>query len=580
MLRWMFTTAATVLVVAVSGTASAILPGNHRPPSANAQVDLAKAITLAALARPSGIPSFQLQETTESWPANSGIAGLAHYPGAIRSTSSWWYASPTRWRVSGRYLVPPRLIELYGWELFGGATSWPVPGSTISDGRDIWRNDLRHRLVQVKRIEPNQDSINQFPLDVGIAPFGQSFGNLPALLKRKGCYGPPTVKGSAKMSGRSVYVVDLGLALCLWGSASDPMSAGRAMIWVDKQTLFVLQYRLYDPTDPSKLLAQVRVTYVRYHASIDARLLRFVPSLGTVLDDTRPGATATVRRYNRVMGRLARRLPFPLLAPYARPAGFTWHGPRLLAHQAVQLAFVPAGTRNGLAAEQAGVAIVESRATAAGLQHHAPGARRVAAGGAAGWYSTIGRGSARVGALHELELASEGTAVVLRSRVVGRRNLVALAATLQPVAHAHAPMGIKGIPLLSALRQEVSFPIFVPTKLPPHFIPQSIAEGNGTTMPSDTVTIDYKDAESSTALELFEGPAGCCIDQDIRKYVGPLRLPNGATVYRPPLGADSGSTSVMWDQAGTFIALGGQGVGERQLLRVAASMSSAAQLRE
>jgi hypothetical protein len=115
-------------------------------------------------------------------------------------------------------------------------------------------------------------------------------------------------------------------------------------------------------------------------------------------------------------------------------------------------------------------------------------------------------------------------------------------------------MGIKGIPLLSVLRQEFSFPVFVPTTLPPHFIPQSITEGNGVTMPSDTVTIDYKDAESSTGLELFEGPAGCCVDQDVRKYVGPVRLPNGVTVYRPSIGADNGSSSLMWDQAGTFVA--------------------------
>jgi hypothetical protein len=434
--------------------------------------------------------------------------------------------------------------------------------------------------VQVKRIEPNQDSINQFTLDVGIAPFGQRFGNVPALLNRKGCYGSPVLKGSATIVGRSVSVVDLGPALCLRGSASDPMSAGRAMIWVDKQTLFVLQYRLYDPTDPSKLLAQVRVTHVRYHASIDAHLLRFAPSFGTVLDDSRPGAMATARRYDRVMSRLARRLPFPLLAPYARPAGLTWRGPRLLTHQAIQLAFGPSRVRDGLAAERVSVTIVERRATAADLQHHASGARRVAAGGAAGWYSTIGGRSARMGALHQLELASEGTGVVLSSRAVGLRNLIALVATLRPVAHAHAPMGIRGIPLLSALRQEFSFPVFVPTALPPHFIPQSITEGNGVTMPSDTVTIDYKDTESSAGLELFEGPAGCCLDQDIREYVGPVRLPNGVTVYRPSLGADNGSSSLMWDQAGTFIALGGQGVGERQLLHVAASMSSAAQLRE
>jgi len=373
------------IVFTLAGTYAGPFPWNQRPEAADAETIVSRAVAATGSLATGAIPSFRLEETTASWPANSGIAGFASYRGPVRSISTWWYASPKRWRVSGRYLVPPRVPGMRGDELLGGTSFFPVPGTVVSDGRDIWRYYWRDRQVQVERILP-WDAITQFSFAVGLAPFGQSFGNLPTLVAHphRGCYGPPMVKGSATIAGRQVYVVDLGLALCVSNSGSSREAAGRAMIWVDKQTFFVLQYRLYDPDNSSKLLAQTRVTSIRYHASIDPRLLRFAAPAETVIDDMRPQAMAAARPYNRAVARLARRLPFPLLAPYDRPAGLTWPTPRLLPQGSVLLAFVPPGVRAGPAAGQVGLAITERRATTPDLERHAPGAQRVAAEGAAG----------------------------------------------------------------------------------------------------------------------------------------------------------------------------------------------------
>ena len=449
----------------------------------------------------------------------------------------------------------------------GAATFWPVPGMVVSDGRDIWRDDVRDRLVQVERIVPVQDSMAQFSLPVGIAPFGQNFGSLRTLLERKGCYGPPILRGSAIIAGRETYVVDLGPGLCVRGSGSDPESAGRAVIWVDKQTAFVMQYRLFDPDDPSKLLAQVRVTRVRYHVPIDARLLRFSPPPRFIVADTRPRAASATQRYDQAVGHLAARLPFPLFASEGTPAGLTPIAPRLVARGSVLLAFIQAGARAAhptVGAARTDVAVVERRATAADLERHAPGAVRMPVEGAAGWYSAIpGR--------HRLRLVRAGTVLTLSSSRLGRDTLIAFAATFWPDPNGHPPVRVPGIPVLRALRLELSFPVFVPTKLPAGFRLRSITAGNGRTSPSNTVILDYS---GPATLSVFEGWDGCCLDQDLRTYVAPVRLRNGVVAYRLMVRADFGGTILWWHQAGAVIVLSGPNLSETELLRIARSMSS------
>jgi hypothetical protein len=337
------------------------------------------------------------------------------------------------------------------------------------------------------------------------------------------------------------------------------------MIWVDKQTFFVLKFRQFDPDNSTKLLEQTTVTSVRYHASIGPRLLRFAAPATTVIADMRPGAMAAARPYDRAVARLARRLAFPLLAPYDRPAGLTWSTPRRLAQGSVLLAFVPVGARAGLATGQVGVTIVERRATAADLERHAPGAERVAVEGAAGWYSVMPTG-------RRLQLVREGTSIELSSRMLGRDSLIALAAIIVPVAGGHDPVAVPGVPILRAVRQELSFPIFVPTKLPTGLRLMAIVEGNGQKNPPNSVDIEYGGRRGP--LSVFESWAGCCIDRDVRKWVDPVRLSDGITCYRFIGGSEP--EFLWWEQAGTFIGLSAPNLTERELLHIAGSMSSTA----
>jgi outer membrane lipoprotein-sorting protein len=508
--------------------------------------------------RSGSIPGFRLQEVTTTWPAHAGLGGFAGYRGPVQSVSTWWYASPKRWRVSGRYLIPPRTPVLRGSELDGASFS-PVPGTVVSDGRDIWQYD--GRFVQVRKILPS-DPVTQFwPLDP-ISPFGQNIHSLQALLAQARQGWTPVLKGSATIAGRAAYVIDLGQNRGLRGSASAHLGSGRNVIWVDKQTFFVLQRRLYAPDDPTKLLTQTTVTAVRYDAIIPPRLLRFVPPRGSIVDDSRPPANKLARPYRQGLAHLARRLPFSLLAPYVRPAGLTWTVPRLISNNTIALAFVPPHRAAGASAQATGLAISERRATAADLARPRPWTR-IAAGGAAAWFRVTEH-------TRELSLVVDGTSIILASRVLDRGAMLALASVFSRVPGGHAPVAVPGVAPLTALRRVLSFPVFVPTWLPAGLAVQRVAEG-GTQGGDPPVSAEIDYAGSAGSLSVFENWAGCCIDQDVRKWDMPIPLPDHAMAF-------SIGGTLWFDRAGTFVALSGSHLTQDQLIRIAGAMSSTASL--
>ncbi len=130
-----------------------------------------------------------------------------------------------------------------------------------------------------------------------------------------------------------------------------------------------------------------------------------------------------------------------------------------------------------------------------------------------------------------------------------------------------APAGIKP---LAAIRRQVSFPIFLPAWLPGGLRLQP------TTVDGEQhVTIDYVGADGGAHLTILEGPLGCCLDGDPRKYGGPA-LPNGRPVNLRDVGRQFGGLILWWDQAHTYIALSSSSLSKAQLMRVALSLSNVA----
>lgn len=131
----------------------------------------------------------------------------------------------------------------------------------------------------------------------------------------------------------------------------------------------------------------------------------------------------------------------------------------------------------------------------------------------------------------------------------------------QPVAPATAKP-------LKEIRRQVSFPVFVPT-----WLPGGLRFSQATVDGGQHVTLDYGVPDKH--LSILEGPLGCCLDADPRRYGGPT-LPHGRTVNLLDVGAQYGGLILWWDQEGTYIALSSATLSKGDLLRIAAAMSKTA----
>lgn len=130
--------------------------------------------------------------------------------------------------------------------------------------------------------------------------------------------------------------------------------------------------------------------------------------------------------------------------------------------------------------------------------------------------------------------------------------------------------------ILSSLRQTVAHAIFIPTNLPAGLVPQALAPSNPNT---PGVHIKYQTPDGTVALDVVNGPAGCCLDADPRKTGETLVLPNGISAHLlEHIEPQYGGSILWWVQEGTYVALAGPQLTRDDLLKIAASMSKTADL--
>lgn len=320
------------LVIAVVSLATAINPWAQGPRAADAQAILSKVRLNSHSLIGSGIRSFSITESMKSWPRASGLGALANYPGTVQSISTWWFVAPDDWRVEGHYVDPPRSPVLLAGGEIASAPFFPFPGAVVSDGHKTWRYDERSRMLTVIA----QATESPFVSPVGaLPPLGQGISSLSQVLQQaRICY-RPKLNGTAAVAGRETYVLDLGPSLCLAHSNSAQEVAGRRVIWVDRQTFFVLKSDLYSVASPHTLLASAAATNVTYNTAVPPRTFSFSAPQGTtvvrqsimppnpsahVIRQGQPHPAASTGRAVR-LATLRRVLAFPLFVPATVPAG-------------------------------------------------------------------------------------------------------------------------------------------------------------------------------------------------------------------------------------------------------------------
>jgi len=125
---------------------------------------------------------------------------------------------------------------------------------------------------------------------------------------------------------------------------------------------------------------------------------------------------------------------------------------------------------------------------------------------------------------------------------------------------------------LAQVRRLLPFPIFVPTYVPAELKPSAPQEGAGG---SPIVTINYG-GSSGVTLSVLDGPAGCCLASDPRKYGEATRLPGGRTAHLLNIQAEFGGPILWWQQDGAYIAVSGPHLTKDDLVKISSSMSNIA----
>ena len=559
--------AALVLVTAVGAWLLALRP---QPVSAQEIVLRAQASLSSPLA--AGLQRYFIADQTTIWaPSDLGGGASAAPPIQSRSETRRWFEAPGKWRLEDTG-------EAYT------ADGKPVAGSrwqsvVVSDGSNQYDYDVLGNVQTINRA-PSSPGAGGMPL-VPSSGAAETVSDLAQLFARMAdCY-RPTVTGSSTVAGQEVYVVDLGATLC--PSAAAPDMNGREVLWVDKNTFFVLKHELYS-TKGDQLLMRTEATDVQYNPRLDASLFAAPGPPDARTMDFRPqplptqvpapaapakegAADSQQAELLAALQPLAQRTAFPLFVPGSIPDGLAPRLPKLMplgdSGEQLVMEFVPAAdVAEDTYAGQAGIQVMEQAADYATLVNFTRDATLVqlpATGTGAAWAR---RGTLNVdgtGTDSSVVVLRDGVLVALNSFTFSPEQLLDAAATLQTVPGSKPPLPAPQPPTLAQVRAEAPFPIFVPTWVPDGLTPE----------PPVGYEISYHDASGQTVLTLNNG-AG--FGDDPRATGEPVTLANGVEAHW--LGS-----LLWWVQDGsTTMALSGEGILREDMMRIAASVSADADL--
>ena len=556
--RWSVAGLAMAVVLVIALVSLYLWMGRPQPVSAQEIVQRAQASVRSPAA--GGVQSFVLTQTQRAVPASrlkaeSGLKGDEVILGETRR----WYQSPNRWRSE----FQQRIVTPDGKEVSHSAFV------QVSDGADVWQYYPDGNNVIVNRLEPDVNGKG------AISPFGQDIGDLSALFQQASTCFDPKVTGNATVAGRAVYVIDLGPTKC--PSASAPEMNGRQVIWVDKETFFVLKQELHS-TDSDQVIMSSQVTSIQYNAPIDPARFTFTPPPNAQIQDLRPKPPPSADQYQGQLRQLARQLDYPIFVPRYVPQGLRPLQPYTEATLGTQvtLSYVPPAEAGQAAiAGPNGLTIQEQRATNSLVARWTEGAEPIVMASGKGWLRRGVRNVDGTGSDSSALVLRDGTLISVSSFAFAPEELVKVAASLEPVPGGHAPLPNPTSPSLAELRQRVSFPIFVPTYVPAGLTPEPPVGGE---QPGENVEIRYHTAEGAVALDVVNGTPDCCPGL-MRLKSEDAKLPNSVSAHLIRQRTNQyGGMTLWWQQDGTSIVISGPNLTQDDLVKIAASMSRTADL--
>jgi len=126
-------------------------------------------------------------------------------------------------------------------------------------------------------------------------------------------------------------------------------------------------------------------------------------------------------------------------------------------------------------------------------------------------------------------------------------------------------------------RQKVSFPVFIPTE-----VPEGLTAENPTvdekTPAAVRVRISYRTETGSIGLDVLNSPAGTGLDADPRKTGETIQMRDGIAGHFIDNQPHFGEPILWWNEAGAYVPLAGPYLTKTDLVKIAESMSSTADI--
>lgn len=262
-----------------------------QPQLVDAQVILDGAQNAQASPSNSGIRTFTLTQKIDERSSS----------GEFHAETRRWYQDPGQWRVESRWT--------------GAEPEDEGMRTVVSDGTSEWIQQGDSVIISQATQQPVTDDL---------APWGREISGLTDVLNQvDDLYSSPRLQGEETIAGRPAYVLDLGLPNRFSNSAPD-LNNGRRVIWVDKETFFLLKAVQYSPTDGSTT-GVMEVTQVQYNIPIEPGVFSFTPPPGARVDDLRVGRYSSLSESNPsspiYLDKARQKVSFAIFIPTVVPAG-------------------------------------------------------------------------------------------------------------------------------------------------------------------------------------------------------------------------------------------------------------------
>ncbi|MGE5676206.1 MAG: hypothetical protein ACM3XM_20385, partial [Mycobacterium leprae] len=222
---------AAIVVMALLAAVAGCLLWTYWPRMVNARSTGQQAGAASPI--PGNVRTYTLTQVT-TWRTDLGES---------RMETQWWYQAPDRVRIEATKTGPGLTGEVHR--------------VTVSDGVNTWEYDSGLELLQSHRSEPG----------LTIAPVVAEKGRklesatLDGLLRLESACYSPSLKGTESVAGRPAYVLDLGPTRC--PSNAAPEMNGRLVMWVDKESFFLLKWESYSPTDDNQVVGSLETTAIQ-----------------------------------------------------------------------------------------------------------------------------------------------------------------------------------------------------------------------------------------------------------------------------------------------------------------------------